>query len=86
MPAAAPEELVDGVIALLDPRDGVTHVRVTDEDEYFPPPRELRELLPALDAAAALVFGGDPQRAQNTGGPFGSDRTVDASDVLVQLG
>ena len=28
----------------LDPRDGVEVVRVTDEDEYFPPPRNLREL------------------------------------------
>ena len=27
------------------PTDGVEEVRVTDEDEYFPPPRELRELL-----------------------------------------
>ncbi|MDQ1465899.1 MAG: 4-hydroxy-3-methylbut-2-en-yl diphosphate reductase, partial [Actinomycetota bacterium] len=84
--ASAPEELVDGVIALLDPRQGVTHVRVTDEDEYFPPPRELRELVPALDAAAALAVGGDPSRAQAAGGPFGSDRTIDASYVLTELG
>ena len=61
-------------------------MRVTDEDEYFPPPRELRELLPALDAAAALAVGGDPSRAQAAGGPFGSDRTIDASLVLTQLG
>ena len=84
--ASAPEELVDGVIELLNPSQGVTHVRVTDEDEYFPPPRELRELLPALDAAAALAFGGDPSQAQAAGGPFGSDRTIDASLVLTQLG
>ena len=83
--ASAPEELVDGVIELLAPTQGVTHVRVTDEDEYFPPPRELRELLPALDAAAALAVGGDPSRAHAAGGPFGSDRTVDASDVLTQF-
>ncbi|HEY5013576.1 MAG TPA: 4-hydroxy-3-methylbut-2-enyl diphosphate reductase [Acidimicrobiia bacterium] len=84
--ASAPEELVDGVIELLNPTQGVTHVRVTDEDEYFPPPRELRELLPALDAAAAFAFGGDPSRAQAAGGPFGSDRTIDASLVLTELG
>ena len=53
--ASAPEELVESVIARLAPRDGVEVVRVTDEDEYFPPPRELRELIPALDAAAALA-------------------------------
>ena len=58
--ASAPEELVDAVIAALAPEHGVERVRVTDEDEYFPPPPELRELVPALDALAALAFGGDP--------------------------
>jgi 4-hydroxy-3-methylbut-2-enyl diphosphate reductase len=43
--ASAPEELVDAVIARLAPVDGVEEVRITDEEEYFPPPRELRELL-----------------------------------------
>jgi 4-hydroxy-3-methylbut-2-en-1-yl diphosphate reductase len=45
--ASAPEELVNAVIAKLAPRDGVEEVRITAEDEYFPPPRELRELLGA---------------------------------------
>ena len=43
--ASAPDELVAAVIAALDPSDGVEVVRVTDEDEYFPPPRELRDAL-----------------------------------------
>ncbi|MCZ7526014.1 MAG: 4-hydroxy-3-methylbut-2-enyl diphosphate reductase [Acidimicrobiia bacterium] len=43
--ASAPEELVEAVIAKLSPTGGVETVHVTDEDEYFPPPRELRELL-----------------------------------------
>ncbi len=77
--ASAPEELVESVIAKLAPRDGVEAVRVTDEDEYFPPPRELRELIPALDAIAALMLGGMPSAA---GGPFADDRTLDASNVL----
>jgi 4-hydroxy-3-methylbut-2-en-1-yl diphosphate reductase len=42
--ASAPEDLVQAVIARLDPVEGVETVHVTDEDEYFPPPRELREL------------------------------------------
>src|SRR5215470_500150 len=42
--ASEPEDLVQAVIARLDPRDGVETVHVTDEDEYFPPPRDLREL------------------------------------------
>jgi 4-hydroxy-3-methylbut-2-enyl diphosphate reductase len=83
--ASAPEELVDSVIAALAPRDGVEVVRVTDEDEYFPPPRELRELLPTLDALTALAFGGDPAAARGRGGPFSADRDSDASAVLAGL-
>jgi 4-hydroxy-3-methylbut-2-enyl diphosphate reductase len=45
--ASAPEELVQEVIARLAPADGVEIVHVTDEDEYFPLPRELRELVRA---------------------------------------
>ena len=45
--ASAPEELVNAVIAKLAPREGVEEVRITAEDEYFPPPRELRELIGA---------------------------------------
>ena len=60
-------------------------MRVTDEDEYFPPPRELRELVPALDALVALMLGGDPTVGSTRGGPFGDDRTADASHVLEAL-
>jgi 4-hydroxy-3-methylbut-2-enyl diphosphate reductase len=84
--ASAPEELVEAVIAELAPRRGVEAVRVTDEDEYFPPPRELRELMPALDALAALALGGDPGAAERVGGPFAADRALDASAVLAGLG
>jgi 4-hydroxy-3-methylbut-2-en-1-yl diphosphate reductase len=84
--ASAPEELVDAVIARLAPRAGVDVVRVTDEDEYFPPPRELRELIPALDAAAALMLGGDVTAVRSAGGPFADDRRLDASRVLADFG
>jgi 4-hydroxy-3-methylbut-2-enyl diphosphate reductase len=80
--ASAPEELVESVIARLAPRDGVEVVRMTDEDEYFPPPRELRELIPALDAVVALILGGDVTAVRAPGGPFVDDRTLDASKVL----
>jgi 4-hydroxy-3-methylbut-2-enyl diphosphate reductase len=83
--ASAPEDLVDAVIAKLAPAQGVELVRVTDEDEYFPPPRELRELIPALDATAAFLLGGDPAATQAAGGPFADDRTLDASAVLAAL-
>jgi 4-hydroxy-3-methylbut-2-enyl diphosphate reductase len=83
--ASAPEDIVKAVIDKLNPTNGVEAVRVTEEDEYFPPPRELRELMPTLDAAVALLFGGDPDAARNEGGPFTDDRRIDASDVLAAL-
>src|SRR5438067_451441 len=51
--ASAPEELVDSVIERLGPVDGVEIVAATDEDEYFPPPRELRDLLVARGVSLA---------------------------------
>ncbi len=83
--ASAPEELVEAVIAKLAPERGVENVRVTEEDEYFPPPRELRELLPALDVLVAIAFGADPVAARNLGGPLSADRESDASAVLAAL-
>ena len=83
--ASAPEELVDAVIAVLAPQAGVERVRVTDEDEYFPPPPELRELVPALDTIAAFAFGGDPAAARALGGRFAGDRSADAAEMLASL-
>jgi len=83
--ASAPEDVVQAVVAKLAPRDGVEPVFVTDEDEYFPPPRELRELVPALDGVAALLVGGDPEAARALGGPFSGDRDADASLALKTL-
>jgi 4-hydroxy-3-methylbut-2-en-1-yl diphosphate reductase len=79
--ASAPEDLVQAVIARLAPTAGVVPVHVTEEDEYFPPPRELRELMTALDVAASAVLGGAVSDA-STGGAFTDDRRVDASTVL----
>ena len=57
-------------------------VHVTEEDEYFPPPRELRELMATLDHAASVMLGGVPAPAWNRAGAFTDDRRVDAADVL----
>ncbi len=44
--ASASEELVDQVVVRLGVApDGVEIAKVTDEDEYFPPPRNLRGLI-----------------------------------------
>jgi 4-hydroxy-3-methylbut-2-enyl diphosphate reductase len=83
--ASAPEEIVQAVIERLAPSQGVEVVDVTDEDEYFPPPRELRELMPILDVVAALSLGGDPGVAGAPGGPFSGDRAINASDTLARL-
>jgi 4-hydroxy-3-methylbut-2-enyl diphosphate reductase len=80
--ASAPEALVDAVIARLAPRDGVTEVTVTTEDEYFPPPPELRELLRAV--GATLGFLGGRAGAPRTDAAS-EDRAVSAADVLDML-
>lgn len=77
--ASAPEELVREVIERLGPTNGVTDVRVTDEDEYFPPPRQLRELLLAVSSFASVGVGG-PDVAS-----ISADRGVDASAVLASM-
>ncbi len=79
--ASASEELVESVINRLDPLNGVSEVRITDEDEYFPPPRKLRDLLTAIDAAAAFTLG-----ARRTDTPSTEDRQLGASEVLRLLG
>ena len=67
------------VIDRLSPTNGVEEIRVTDEDEYFPPPRNLRDLLSAVDAVASLTL-------PSTSGPVPlDDRNIDASDVLESL-
>ena len=79
--ASAPERLVEEVIDRLNPRDGVEHVQVTEEDEYFPPPRNLRDLITAIDVVATFSLGGSVGDR-----PALNDRAVHASDVLAALG
>lgn len=83
--ASAPDDLVQAIVDALAPRRGVEHVRVTEESEYFPPPRELRELIPPLDTLVALCLGGDPTATGERSGPFSADRAVSASDALGAL-
>ena len=78
--ASAPEDLVQQVIDRLDPRGGVEEVSVTDEDEYFPPPRNIRDLQAAIDTAATVMAGGTLSER-----PLAEDRLVAASDVLAEL-
>jgi 4-hydroxy-3-methylbut-2-enyl diphosphate reductase len=91
--ASAPEALVQAVVARLAPTEGVHRSPVTVEEEYFPPPPELRELLRGLESALILLNGvpADPGAGpEGTGGQppslvLAGDRTTVAADVLERL-
>ena len=78
--ASAPEELVEAIIARMAPKQGVFHERVTEEDEYFPPPRNIRDLQAAIGVAAAAMSGGPVSNST-----VFDDRGLAASDVLATL-
>jgi 4-hydroxy-3-methylbut-2-enyl diphosphate reductase len=83
--ASAPEEVVEAVITKLAPSGGVEEVRAVDEDEYFPLPRELRDSVRNLAAAAAvagLAPGADPSAG---GAPLPDDREMSAAMALAGL-
>jgi 4-hydroxy-3-methylbut-2-en-1-yl diphosphate reductase len=77
--ASAPEALVQEVVAKLAPRDGVHHVQAMVEEEYFPPPPELRELLRALATTMVVMVGGTAGASID---PLADDRDVSAAGVL----
>ncbi len=78
--ASAPEELVAEIIRLLAPKNGVREVKIAQEDEYFPPPRHIRQLQAAIELVATAMLGGshDSRRIVD-------DKKVAASTVLAQL-
>lgn len=78
--ASAPEELVRSVIDALSPTEGVEEIRVTEEEEYFPPPRAMRDMLTSLDTVASIGLGADPDAV-----PTVHDRHRPASEVLAEL-
>ncbi|MGK2958769.1 MAG: 4-hydroxy-3-methylbut-2-enyl diphosphate reductase [Acidimicrobiales bacterium] len=77
--ASAAEEVVAAIIERLAPRNGVEEVSLTTEDEYFPPPRELRELLSAIAAVSSFALAAAVDR------PVTLDRDLSASTVLASL-
>ncbi len=82
--ASAPEELVQAVVARLAPRAGVEEVTGAAEDEYFPLPRELRELV--RWASKALTSAGADAGTDPVATLLAEDRATAASDVLAALG
>jgi len=76
--ASAPESLIEELLELLAPTQGVEVVHTTDEDEYFPPPPELRDLLRCIGLAANLTLGAPSESAV----PTATDRQVTAAGML----
>jgi len=92
--ASAPEAVVDEVVAALAPTEGTESVVAVHEEEYFPPPPELRELLRALSGALTVMNGGCPvpadrvpegRRSPAGPEPLADDAGSSAADVLVHL-
>jgi 4-hydroxy-3-methylbut-2-enyl diphosphate reductase len=80
--ASAPESLVQAVVDRLAPQFGVEAIPVTVEEEYFPPPPELRDLLKGLAATVSLLTGAP---GSGTDPILGQDRSTAAADVLAEL-
>jgi 4-hydroxy-3-methylbut-2-enyl diphosphate reductase len=78
--ASAPEELVQGVLKFLAPTNGVEEIFVTEEDEYFPPPRNIRDLQMAIDTAITAMNGAPLLTTASM-----DDRALAASAVLETL-
>ena len=77
--ASAPDHLVQEVIDRIAPTEGFELFRVTDEEEYFPLPRQLRGFLSALQAA---VEGGFTARRPGRPGLLENDRDWSATEAL----
>jgi len=81
--ASAPDQRVQEVIASVDPLAGIEITRVTEEDEYFPLPPQLRRFMQSLQA---LVEGGFACSTPGEHGPVELDRHTSATDALEILG
>jgi len=81
--ASAPDQRVREVIAAIDPKDGVSPLSITDEDEYFPLPPSLRRFVTVLqtvvEAALCVRSPGQP-------GPIQEDPDHSATEALDLLG
>jgi 4-hydroxy-3-methylbut-2-enyl diphosphate reductase len=82
--ASAPESLVEEVVAALAPAQGTEEVAAVAEDEYFPLPRELRELLRNVAALLGTAAFAPPDGTARATGLDG--REIEASEVLAALG
>lgn len=77
--ASAPEELVSEVLNTLNPENGTEEVLLTNEDEYFPPPRQLRNLILSVSGFSAAGLGGKMPDAMS------ADLKIDATQMLASM-
>ena len=76
--ASAPDHLVQEVIDRVDPRLGFELFRVTDEEEYFPLPRQLRAFVSTLQTLVEASVTARPAGP----GPLDRDREWTATEAL----
>jgi 4-hydroxy-3-methylbut-2-en-1-yl diphosphate reductase len=81
--ASAPDQRVQDVISAVAPSEGIERVRVTEEDEYFPLPPQLRRFMMTLQS---LVEGGFACSNPGVPGPIENDREFSATEALSLLG
>jgi 4-hydroxy-3-methylbut-2-enyl diphosphate reductase len=81
--ASAPDQRVQAVIEAIAPTAGTEVVRVTEEDEYFPLPPQLRRFMSTLQG---LVEGGFACSSPGQHGPVELDRDLSATEALSILG
>lgn len=80
--ASAPDHLVHEVIAALDPTAGFEPWRVTEEEEYFPLPRQLRSFVSVLQT---LVEAAVTARYPGRVGLLENDRRWTATEALASV-
>jgi len=78
--ASAPEWLVEEVIDILAPTEGVEVFNTTEEDEYFPPPRDLRDLIGTITATLRITLG----IKESPASPMGNDKNTPAVTMLLR--
>ena len=78
--ASAPEELVAQIVEQIAPTNGVEEIRIAQEDEYFPPPRHIRQLQVAIETTVTTMLGGALASRKIV-----DDRKLAASTVLALL-
>lgn len=77
--ASAPDHLIQEVIERVDARQGFELITVTEEEEYFPLPPQLRSFITTLGRLAEAAVGAPPATEP---GWLDRDRSWKASDAL----